>query len=48
MEKFDVRTARFSQLPGMPEAMSNFAAVLLEGCIYTIGGVTRKTGQRVC
>ncbi|XP_070385066.1 kelch-like protein 10 isoform X3 [Dermacentor albipictus] len=38
MVMLDVRRARFADLPNMPVAKCNFAAVVLEGQIYTIGG----------
>ncbi|KAH7971945.1 hypothetical protein HPB52_004376 [Rhipicephalus sanguineus] len=38
-----VRRARSSELPSMPHAKSNFAAVVLDGCIYTIGGFNGMT-----
>ncbi|KAL1415870.1 hypothetical protein MTO96_028470 [Rhipicephalus appendiculatus] len=39
MEQLDVRRARFAESPSMPNARSNFAAAVLEGCIYVIGGL---------
>ncbi|XP_075555939.1 uncharacterized protein LOC142588258 [Dermacentor variabilis] len=50
MVMLDVRRARFADLPNMPIAKCNFAAVVLEGQIYIIGGYsgygTVKTVER--
>ncbi|KAL1477130.1 hypothetical protein MTO96_035994 [Rhipicephalus appendiculatus] len=38
MTQYDVRRDRYTLLPSMFYAKSNFAAVVLEGCIYAIAG----------
>ncbi|KAL3203327.1 hypothetical protein MRX96_041943, partial [Rhipicephalus microplus] len=43
VEQLDVRRSHTSELPSMPHAKSNFAAVVLDGCIYVIGGFNGVT-----